>query len=139
MAELANCSRCGKVFAKTIRDLCHDCYKEEERNFEKVYSFLRQRKNRTATLHEIVDATGIEEDLIIKFIKEKRLRVSQFPNLAYPCARCGTYIVQGTICAACSHELKSELEKQEELEKQLAERYEKERQHENVYYTINKQ
>src|SRR5690625_6316215 len=74
MHELANCANCNQVFVKTVRDICRDCYEAEEKAFEIVYRFLSKRKNREATLKEIVEATEVEESLIIKFIKEKRLR-----------------------------------------------------------------
>ena len=135
MAELANRIRCEAVFVKTARDICHDCYRQEEKDFDTVYSFLKQKKNREATLYEIVDATGVEEEIIIKFIKEKRLRTSQFPKLAYPCERCGTPIVSGKICTKCSEELINDLEQYEKIE----ERIEKQKSNkENVYYSFNK-
>src|SRR5699024_12769202 len=83
VSELANCVRCGDVFAKQTRNTCPDCYKEEEEAFDKVYRFLRDRKNREATLDEINRATGAEKDLIIKFRKERRLRTSVFQTLEY--------------------------------------------------------
>lgn len=134
MAELANCERCGEVFVKTIRDICQSCFKQEEKDFETVYTFLRQRKNREATLQEIVKATEVEEEIIIKFIKNRRLRTSQFPKLAYPCEKCQTPIVSGKLCSLCSEKLLTELEqyeKNEERSAQLTERT-------NVYYTFNK-
>src|SRR5690625_7876288 len=85
MIELGNCAQCGEVFAKSLRDICPRCYREEEEAFEIVYRFLMKRKNREATMNEIVEATKVKEELIIKFIKQKRLRTSQFPQLAYPC------------------------------------------------------
>ncbi|MGY0693525.1 TIGR03826 family flagellar region protein [Virgibacillus sp. FSP13] len=136
MAELANCSRCSAVFVKNIRDICQDCYKEEEAAFQMVYSFLRKRENREATLTEIVDATGIEENLIIKFIKEKRLRTSQFPKLAYPCERCGKNITSGKLCEACSQEILQDLEEQEKLEQRQLAREEAEAK-KNIYYSID--
>ncbi|WP_106496663.1 TIGR03826 family flagellar region protein [Lentibacillus sp. Marseille-P4043] len=136
MAELANCSRCGAVFVKNIRDICQECYKEEEKAFNVVYSFLRKRENREATLTEIVDATGIEEKLIIKFIKEKRLRTSQFPKLAYPCERCGKNIVTGKLCESCSQEILQDLEEQEKLEQRQLAREEAEAK-KNIYYSID--
>src|SRR5690625_6060204 len=90
MAELANCVCCEAVFVKNIRDICESCYKQEEKDFETVYNFLKQRENREATLQEIIKATEVDEKLIIKFIKTNRLRTSQFPKLAYPCEKCGT-------------------------------------------------
>ncbi|TRM10237.1 hypothetical protein FH966_00065 [Lentibacillus cibarius] len=113
MGELANCSRCGTVFVKTARDICPSCYKEEEQAFQVVYRFLRKRENREATMNEIIKATGVEEALIIKFVKTGRLRTSEFPKLAYPCERCGVAIVRGRFCASCIEQLKNDLKHHE--------------------------
>lgn len=117
MAELANCKNCNRVFVKTMRDICPTCFEEEEKAFETVYHFLRERKNREATLMEIVEATGVEEHLIIKFIKEHRLRTSLFPNLTYPCEKCGTPINAGRLCEKCSQGIVREYKQQEYLDK----------------------
>lgn len=134
MAELANCSRCDVVFVKSIRDICQSCFKEEEKAYETVYRFLSVRKNREATMMEIVKATGIRETMITKFIKEKRLRTSQFPKLAYPCERCGVDIIKGKLCGECLEEIKVGLERHEEMEKR--ENIEK-KQDSNIYYAYN--
>lgn len=135
MAELANCARCGDVFVKTLRDNCQKCFREEEDAFQKVYNFLRIRKNREATILEIVEATGVDESMIIKFVKEKRLTPKDFPMLAYPCERCGNDIAVGKLCNACADELRRDLTQFEEEEKQASEREEKARK--NVYFTMN--
>lgn len=135
MAELANCSRCGNVFVKSVRDVCPSCYKKEEEAFQIVYRFLSKRENREATMKEIVKATNVEEKLITKFIKEGRLRTSDFPKLAYPCERCGVDIVRGELCADCSRELRHDLERHEKLKEQEA-TYEAEP--EKIYYALNK-
>lgn len=112
MAELANCTRCGNVFAKNknIRDICPACVKEEEADFNTVYRFLKEQKNQKATLQEIVRETDVSEDIIITFIKNKRLRTSQFPNLAYPCERCRAPIVSGRVCEGCSKQVMADLD-----------------------------
>jgi len=133
MAELANCSRCGKVFAKVLRDICQDCYKEEEEDFKTVYSFLKDQKKRQATIAEIVEGTGVEEKLIIKFVREGRLRPSEFPNLSYPCERCGTAITTGKYCKKCISEMRKELQMHESSEKVSQEKNEI-----DTYYAINK-
>lgn len=135
MAELANCTRCDAVFVKSIREICQNCYKEEEKAFDTVYRFLRVRQNREATLLEIVEATEVEEELIIKFIKEKRLRTSQFPKLAYPCEKCGGNILSGKLCAACSKELINDLEQHEKREIRKNELKEKVKETQ-IYYSI---
>lgn len=138
MAELANCSRCDNVFVKGIRDICQNCYKEEEETFQTVYRFLQIQKNRTATMTEIVEATGVPEELITKFVKEKRLLPSSFPNLAYPCERCGADITTGKLCNTCQIELKKELEIHDEIESIAEKRSKEEKQVTNTYYAINK-
>mgnify|MGYP001174086194 FL=1 len=136
MGELANCMNCNEVFVKTVRDICQKCYEAEEEAFEIVYRFLTKRKNRQATIMEIVEATGVEEDLIIKFVKEKRLRAADFPNLNYPCEKCGQPITTGRICEQCSSEMIKELKFQEEIEQQINQRKKAERDRENVYYSF---
>ena len=139
MADLANCSRCGNVFVKTTRDICQDCFKEEERQFEIVYNFMKKRVNRQATIPEIVEATGVKEDLIIKFVKEKRLRSAQFPNLTYPCDRCGKEIVEGRLCQACSDDLSGDLKHEHDIEqvRKLNEEREKEKANQ-TYVAVDK-
>lgn len=135
MANLSNCSRCGQLFVKNIRDICQDCYREEEAAYQKVYKFLSRRKNREATIDEIVDATGVEEELIIKFLKENRLRSSQFPKLAYPCERCGIDIVEGRLCHNCSQDIIKQVERHDELDKRAQEREERLNK-EKTYYSF---
>jgi flagellar operon protein (TIGR03826 family) len=129
--NLENCPNCGSLFVKSpFRHICESCYREEEEAFEKVYHFLRKRENRMATMAQIVDATGVKESLLIKFIKSGRLQLAQFPNLGYPCDRCGRLIREGRMCVNCSKDLNKQLEK---LQKE--EEMKKQRQVENVYYT----
>lgn len=106
--ELTNCANCGAVFAKNVVDICPKCYREEEKAFEIVYKYLRQQKNRSAVLHEIAEATGVEEDLIIKFLKQNRLRAANFPQLKYPCESCGNPISEKTLCSSCSSKIVSD-------------------------------
>lgn len=134
--ELGNCARCGKVFAKTVRDICLDCYRKEEEDFQKVYKFLQNRKNRQATIHEIVEATGVDEDTIIKFLKQKRLRASDFPRLGYPCEKCGKNITEGRLCEDCATYIQSEARIHDEIQKRKEER--KKRSETSVYYTFGK-
>ncbi|MBP2078905.1 TIGR03826 family flagellar region protein [Oceanobacillus polygoni] len=138
MAELANCVRCNAVFVKGLRDVCQNCYKKEEDAFQTVYRYLRERKNREATLLEIIDATGVEESLIIKFIKEKRLLPSDFPKLAYPCERCGNEITSGKLCISCSEELKSDLNAYEKTEQIMEEARKLAAPNIDTYYAIAK-
>ncbi|WP_277673676.1 TIGR03826 family flagellar region protein [Piscibacillus halophilus] len=112
MAELANCPQCGELFVKGNITVCQSCYQEEEKKFEKVYAFIRQKKNRTATMYEVANETGVEESLITKWVKEKRIHPSHAPNLTYPCERCGNPISEGKLCSSCTITLKEDLTKE---------------------------
>src|SRR5699024_7211260 len=90
--ELKNCPSCGEVVEKKVVDVCPKCYRVEEEAFQKVYRLLQKKKNRSATLPEIAEETEVEEELIIKFLKQNRLRASEFPQLMYPCESCGKLI-----------------------------------------------
>lgn len=131
MAELGNCPKCGDIYVlNNIRDVCLNCYKQEEADYEKVYQFIRKKQNRTAQMEEVVEATGVEKTLIYKFIKKGRIKLAQFPNLGYPCAKCGTIIREGKLCKPCTTGIQSDLqlvEKEEERKKELQKR--------NTYFT----
>jgi flagellar operon protein (TIGR03826 family) len=114
MGELMNCPRCSGLFIKTnLRDVCEKCYKEEEQLFDMVYGYLRQKNNRTATIDQIVEDTGVSTQLIFKWVRIGRLKRSQFENIGYPCEQCGTIIGSGKLCAKCMNYFKQELEQEE--------------------------
>jgi flagellar operon protein (TIGR03826 family) len=89
------------------------CHEKEEKCFEKVYVFIRQKKNRRATMMEVCSATGVEQQKITRFIKQGRLRVADFPNLWYPCDSCETPIREGKLCESCRAELRKSVESYE--------------------------
>lgn len=122
MGDLRNCPTCNSIFVKTnLRDVCENCYKAEAKQFDIVYSFIRKSENRMATIDEIVSATDVVEELIMKWIRNGKLRVSGLPNLGYPCNKCGTLIQKGSICTDCSTGLKKDLSKIEEEKRRIQE------------------
>ncbi|RAK19922.1 flagellar operon protein (TIGR03826 family) [Anoxybacillus vitaminiphilus] len=133
MAELINCPRCGRLFIKNrFRDVCEQCYREEEQLFEKVYQFLRKRENRTATMAQVVKETGVSERLIVKWIKAGRIKLVHFPNLGYPCEKCGKMIREGRICKECNMDLQKQLKQLEQEQQRL-------RQQNNPTYYVSNQ
>lgn len=136
MGELDNCPKCGAIFVRTkFRDICEKCFKEEEEKFETVYKYIRRQENRTATIEQVVEATEVEEELIIKFIKSGRLKLAKFPNLSYPCARCGAPTQEGDVCANCAEELRRDLQLHEQQQKFKEEQEKKEKT--ITYYAVD--
>lgn len=110
MAEIRNCPRCNVFFNYTgLREVCHNCAQKEEEQYQIVYRFLRKRENRAATVDRIVEATGVDKDLLYKWVRKGRLHPAIFPNLGYPCDNCGHLTTKGKLCEKCQNELKNDL------------------------------
>ncbi len=105
--NLGNCPRCGKLFANNFRDICPACIKEIEEEYERCLKYLREEK--TATIQEVHEATGVSIKQITKFIKEGRISVANNPNMMYPCEVCGTMIREGNMCDSCRARLTRDL------------------------------
>lgn len=98
---LANCKECGKLFFKVVSDICPDCQKKEEEDFNKVKEFLKEYPN--ASLVEIMEATGVSESKISKFIRAGRLSIKP------TCESCGRPIDSGRLCPECRIKLLREV------------------------------
>jgi flagellar operon protein (TIGR03826 family) len=101
--NVANCPRCGKIFVKGFNDVCPNCMKDLEQQYEKCVTYLR--KNRGATINEVSETTEVSMKQIIKFIREGRISIMNAPNMAYPCEVCGTLIRENPICEPCRGKL----------------------------------
>ncbi len=99
--EIRNCPRCGKIFARLSRNLCPQCVRDEDDMITKVNGYLREHKG--AGLFDVVEATGAEETLVLRLIREGRIMVSDAP--AIKCERCGRAISEGRFCNSCATEL----------------------------------
>ncbi|MCA1055291.1 hypothetical protein LCM10_09875 [Rossellomorea aquimaris] len=111
MSEVTNCPRCNALFMQNkFRDVCETCFKEDEKMYETVYRFLKMRENRAATMETIINQTGVDEELLYKWVKKGRIQTKLFPNLGYPCDRCAKIITRGKLCEGCTDEIKQDLQ-----------------------------
>jgi len=108
MSPLANCKECGRLFMKVSMDICPDCQREIEEDFEKVRNYLKEHPN--AKIMEIIDATGIMESRVNRFIRAGRLTIKPV------CESCGKPIEMGRLCIECRMKLISELKSSISLE-----------------------
>lgn len=114
--DLANCFRCGRLFAKAFRDICPTCIKEIEQEYMKCTDYLRH--NRHVTMHELSEATDVSVRQITTFIKEGRISIANFDNISYKCEACDTHIREGHLCDSCRRRLQSDLKNSEKVVRQ---------------------
>lgn len=63
------------------------------------------KKNRSASLEQLSDETGLTLHMVKKYLMEGRILVSDYPNLNYPCYFCEERIHKGYLCKNCSTKL----------------------------------
>jgi flagellar operon protein (TIGR03826 family) len=126
------CSRCGRLFARTISSTCPSCLKEIEEEYQRCYHYLREHKG--CTLQELSEETGVSIRQITKFIHEGRISLSDAPNLGYPCDSCGKLIREHRLCAECRDKLSKEMKYTAESIKARQERLEAERRAQSYRY-----
>ncbi|MFB5661007.1 TIGR03826 family flagellar region protein [Alteribacillus sp. HJP-4] len=137
MQNLENCPHCGDLFVKSLRPVCNQCHTDMEKKFDEVYRFIRKRENRSASMAEVVEATDVTEEEIIRFIKEGRLRLNQFPNLAYPCDSCGASIREGRLCSSCKSSITGGLQAEAREKERKKQQVQEERKRYQTYHSIN--
>lgn len=104
--NLDNCPRCGRLFAKNFRDVCPNCLREIDKEYELCANYLREFKG--AIITDVSEATGVSIKQITKFIREGRISIVNAPNMSYPCESCGTLIREHHICDLCRTRLEKE-------------------------------
>ena len=113
--ELINCKECGKLFSSAGKKVCPDCRQSEEEKFELVKEYLWENPN--STVKKVADDTGVEEDLIIKFMRENRLDSEGLMiDYTLKCKRCGIEIQSGLFCDSCRDKMISDFNQSDEPE-----------------------
>jgi flagellar operon protein (TIGR03826 family) len=97
-ASLRNCPECGRIFGYMGRNLCPDCMNKEEEEFQTVRKYVRDHPG--AGVFEVAEATGIDEEKILQFLRDGRLQSRGFQN-TLECERCGKKITAGRYCDNC--------------------------------------
>jgi flagellar operon protein (TIGR03826 family) len=103
--ELRNCPECGRLFAYQGKNVCKKCTENEEDEYMIVRKYVRDHSG--ATVFEVAEETGVEEEKILRFLRDGRLESRGF-NASLECERCGKKITSGRLCDACRSRLSSE-------------------------------
>ncbi|MGG1518946.1 TIGR03826 family flagellar region protein [Paenibacillus oryzisoli] len=117
--NVANCPRCGKIFVKGFAEVCPNCLKDLEQQYDKCLKYLRDHRGTNIT--DLSEATGVSVKQITKFIREGRISIMNAPNMAYPCEVCGTLIRENTLCEPCRMKLVKDVRNNAEDERRKTE------------------
>ncbi|RJP26467.1 MAG: hypothetical protein C4527_14995 [Candidatus Omnitrophota bacterium] len=123
------------MFNKMHRDVCPKCYEEEEELLRQTQDYLRD--NRQAHLFEIVDALDIEQWMIEKWVKEKRINLitTEDQKAVRQCTECGRKLKEtdvGAICKTC--QLKKLMKKGAQSPKAAEKEEEKKEEARGMYF-----
>ncbi len=102
---LANCSRCNRLFNRTLHEVCTDCREAEDAAYIQLCEYMGREPE--ATLPEAAEATGVDPEVIRRMVRSGRL--VGFDSLALSvlaCQRCGVPVSLGRFCANCQRELR---------------------------------
>mgnify|MGYP000971625540 CR=1 FL=1 len=105
--KMKNCSSCGKVFVSINNSrICVDCREKEEQWEKQIVEYVRDHPK--SQIPEIVEATGVQEQVIRRMIREGRFLASHV-DIFFPCEKCGAPIQKGQYCDKCQKEMREEL------------------------------
>ena len=105
--DLRSCAECGRAFAYNGRDVCDKCLDKEDAKYGLVRRYVRD--NPGASVIEVAEATKVNEEIVLRMVKEGRLKVNGQIK-AGNCERCGKRISsEAKYCDGCFNIINSEL------------------------------
>lgn len=107
MAEIINCPECGRLFAADGgRRVCRKCLEREDSDYAIVRRYIREHPG--ASVFEVSEETGVEEEKILQFLKDGRLQSAGYVEIFF-CERCGKKITGGKFCDNCRAQMTQEV------------------------------
>ena len=105
---IIQCKICRKPFQSLGGDTCHECLDRIDKDFIKVRDYIYD--NRDAKMDEIIEETGVEKAVILRLLKECRLKLDS-PDAAgmLLCDTCRKPISSGRMCNECKSKAASEM------------------------------
>ena len=102
---LSTCPRCKSLFDKIRSAVCPKCTPDEEADYEKVHTVLREQSEQLNCV-ELAEAAGVSEECVLRMIDDNVISSSMM-NLEATCGRCGAPAISPSkrLCEKCLGEL----------------------------------
>jgi uncharacterized protein len=105
--SIRNCPGCGALFVPGPKSVCPACAAREDKEFDLVKEFLHTHPD--AVLADVSDATGVDQQTVLRFIRSSRLVVAKPQSFGLACERCGDPVATGQLCTDCAKELTQQI------------------------------
>ena len=106
--HVRQCARCAKLFQFRGSLNCPGCVQELDETFTKVRNFLED--NPRANIEDVCQASGAEEDDVLRWLREGRLILTRESTPLLTCQLCLAPIQSGRYCDSCSYKVIGQLE-----------------------------
>lgn len=111
MKRFANCTKCGVLFPKKLRNICDSCLEKEKKIIEKIVSFVKNCPEPAVSITVISENTGIELKEIQNLYNKGRL-TDIADRITTRCKICGTETKEsekkGHFCPKCVQQMITE-------------------------------
>ncbi|MCL2046258.1 MAG: hypothetical protein FWG88_07715 [Oscillospiraceae bacterium] len=105
---ILQCKICRKPFQSLGGDTCHECLDKIDKDFITVRDYIYE--NRDAKMDEIIEETGVEKAVILRLLKEGRLKLDNPDSEGMLlCDICRKPITSGRMCTECKNKAASEM------------------------------
>ncbi len=106
--KIIACQSCRKLFQSLDnRELCPECSKEMEVQFDIARKYIRDNKD--IGVNDVSEACNMPKKQILKWIREERLFFSKDSGVGVPCLKCGMIIQSGKYCNGCKTSMTKDL------------------------------
>ena len=101
-STVKQCRHCGRLFQSYGANICENCAEEIDQCFMTVKNYIYDHPE--VNVMEISKETGVEEKMILGFLREGRLSLDAAEGVL-ECESCGTPISGGRFCSQCQNKL----------------------------------
>lgn len=104
--QLIKCKWCNKPFQSFGLSFCPKCIQELDEQYKPVRDYLYDSPN--ATIDEVVEATGVNQRVILFYLRDGRLQMVNSCGLLR-CEQCGASINSGRFCDKCAGKMEERI------------------------------
>lgn len=111
--QLVNCKVCGKLYNKTLFDMCDACIQAERQEIESITDFVAAREDEFVSIETISNELLIEDSRIEELYRRGKL-IKVAHRISNRCKICGeetkSINKNDNFCPRCQGEIAEELE-----------------------------